>query len=152
MTGQSQKRSYRELQADGQRERCPHCGQAMPAVAQVLPDGMPDRTPEQREARRAQLAPTWQRVVNSMAKALPDLTMHQWISPLVLADSSDGWLFVAAPRSIGTWAQERYALVIAHHASAIAKRRLEVAIYTDPSLATSGPTRTVPDDTTDGKA
>lgn len=122
-------KSYRELQADGQRE--------LDRPDESLPPGLPDRSPSDRETRRAQLEPTWAKVVALLDRWTSDFTFHVWLADLSLADEADGILYLTAPRPKASWIRARYSGLIELAAKEVSGREFAAAVFDLELLASS---------------
>lgn len=120
--GRQRRRSYRELQADGELD--------LERGHQDPPPELPHRTPLELADRQARLAEPWARIRRRLARDLTDFTLHIWIDPLEPYDATATALYVAAPAHIRRWVQDRYLTLLRTAATAEAGKPIDVEIFT----------------------
>jgi hypothetical protein len=136
----SRSRSYRELQADAEREAilaaavqtCPACGHRFGGAAAADTSGLPERPLEARQLRAADLEPTAQRLAHYLSGRLPS-AFASWVGPLVLLDADATTLYLAAPAEIVAWVSGRLGDTLAQAASGLAQRPMSVRVAAWPT-------------------
>lgn len=121
-------RTYRELQADGERQLEAGASSSTPAT----PAGLPDRAPVERRTRRHQLEATAARLGHAIRRDVTDTTFELWLGPLVLDDAAAGALFLGAPGPIAGWVRDRFAGVLDRAATDLAGHPMRCHVYVAP--------------------
>jgi hypothetical protein len=118
----SRSRSYRELQADAEREAilaaavqtCPACGHRFGGAAAADTSGLPER------------------LAHYLSGRLPS-AFASWVGPLVLLDADATTLYLAAPAEIVAWVSGRLGDTLAQAASGLAQRPMSVRVAAWPT-------------------